>query len=455
MAVASHRSGRDSDKGQVPRLKGVSITGLFGLYEHRIELKHEERVTILHGPNGVGKSVLLRLVAAFFSDRYQEFVVTPFHSFAVELSDGRRAQILKGPDETSTELRVRVSTQNSAYEYGLPFSMQADKIAVQIELESHYLTRTGESFWDYRIGQRLTAEDIVRRYGTTADQLAAVIVDFSAEPPEAKELRSSIEVQLVQTQRLLRAPPDTQLRYGERKATMIATVRTYSDEIIAKLRNTLSNYGTESQKLDQTFPRRLIRSWNTTLSAEDLKDRLRRLDERQTSLNKLGLIDKIGYPAAPSEIDALDSVKRGVMALYVEDTEKKLQVLNDLARRIQLLLESINGKFRNKTLKVSREHGIVVEDARHRTVPLEALSSGEQHELVLWFDLLFKVDSGALVLIDEPELSLHVTWQKKFLPELLAIAQAIPFDTILATHSPYIIGDRLELTVALDADVDE
>ena len=37
---------------------------------------------------------------------------------------------------------------------------------------------------------------------------------------------------------------------------------------------------------------------------------------------------------------------------------------------------------------------------------LVRLSSGEQHELVLAYDLLFKVKEKSLVLIDEPELSL-------------------------------------------------
>src|SRR5690349_22975449 len=42
-----------------------------------------------------------------------------------------------------------------------------------------------------------------------------------------------------------------------------------------------------------------------------------------------------------------------------------------------------------------------------RPIDVEALSSGEQHELVLLFDLIFRVEKNTLVLIDEPELSLH------------------------------------------------
>jgi predicted ATP-binding protein involved in virulence len=193
----------------------------------------------------------------------------------------------------------------------------------------------------------------------------------------------------------------------------------------------------------------------SSLGPDELKEHLSKLDERQTKLNALGLIDKVSYPASAGQIDALDEVKRSVMALYVEDTDKKLEFLSELATRIRLLLDSVNGKFRNKRLTVSRERGLQVSDERGQVVGLESLSSGEQHELVLWFDLLFKISTNALVLIDEPELSLHVSWQKKFLPELLETAQTIPFDALIATHSPFIIGDRLDLTVPLDADIDE
>jgi predicted ATP-dependent endonuclease of OLD family len=226
--------------------------------------------------------------------------------------------------------------------------------------------------------------------------------------------------------------------------------------LVGEISRTLSRYGTESQKLDQTFPQRLIWSgYVSTPTVEDLKERLNKLDEQLSKLNALGLIDKVSYPAQPSEIDALEEVKRSVMALYVQDTENKLQFLASLATRIQLLVDSVNGKFRNKTLMVSRERGLQVFDQRKRPVGLDALSSGEQHELVLWFDLLFNVKTNSLVLIDEPELSLHVSWQKKMLPELLEIAGTVRFDALVATHSPFIIGDRLDLTVSLDADIDE
>lgn len=83
---------------------------------------------------------------------------------------------------------------------------------------------------------------------------------------------------------------------------------------------------------------------------------------------------------------------------------------------------------------------------------MTALSSGEQHELVLLYDMLFKVKPNALVLIDEPELSLHILWQKEFMQDLLQIISIAHFDVLLATHSPYIVGERDDLLVELSVE---
>ena len=38
------------------RLQRVVVDGLFRTYDHEIELNLADRVTLLHGPNGVGKT---------------------------------------------------------------------------------------------------------------------------------------------------------------------------------------------------------------------------------------------------------------------------------------------------------------------------------------------------------------------------------------------------------------
>ena len=140
------------------------------------------------------------------------------------------------------------------------------------------------------------------------------------------------------------------------------------------------------------------------------------------------------------------------MTLYVEDVERKLRVLEDLASRLRLLLDSVNGKFWNKRMRLDEEKRLAAENQGSQRLPLDSLSSGEQHELVLHYDLLFRVPSNTVVLIDEPELSLHVGWQKKFLSDLTAIVELSGLDAVVATHSPFIVGDRDDLMAGLGGD---
>ena len=123
--------------------------------------------------------------------------------------------------------------------------------------------------------------------------------------------------------------------------------------------------------------------------------------------------------------------------------------MDNLSERVYLLLDIVNKKFRNKSISLDKQEGLKAVSSTGASLDLDALSSGEQHELVLIYDLLFRVDPDTLVLLDEPELSLHLTWQKQFLQDLLNIVEATRFDAIVATHSPFIVGDRHDLMVPL------
>ena len=58
---------------------------------------------------------------------------------------------------------------------------------------------------------------------------------------------------------------------------------------------------------------------------------------------------------------------------------------------------------------------------------------------MLAYDLLFNVEPRTLVLVDEPELSLHVTWQQAFLNDIKRVAELASLRFVIATHSPQII----------------
>jgi ABC-type glutathione transport system ATPase component len=74
------------------------------------------------------------------------------------------------------------------------------------------------------------------------------------------------------------------------------------------------------------------------------------------------------------------------------------------------------------------------------------LSSGEQEEIILLYELLFIAPDESLILLDEPETSLHVSWQQMIIEDLHKIAELKQHNYIISTHSPDIIGGNLNLT---------
>jgi len=54
----------------------------------------------------------------------------------------------------------------------------------------------------------------------------------------------------------------------------------------------MARYGQQSQRLDQSFPKRLLSSQPLSLSMNDLKDRVKELDDKRVGLKEIGLLDK-------------------------------------------------------------------------------------------------------------------------------------------------------------------
>ena len=204
-----------------------------------------------------------------------------------------------------------------------------------------------------------------------------------------------------------------------------------------------------SQSLDRTFPVRLVRQTGSeALTKDEIKERLSDFEAKRERLTESGLLDREG-DAAFQIPPTIDDTKASVLAVYVSDVAKKLEVFDELAGKIDLLKSIVNRRFRHKRMVVSRNDGIQFTTDTGQPLDPTNLSSGEQHELVMLYELLFKVREDSLILIDEPEISLHIAWQEEFLQDLAEMVRLSGFDVLIATHSPQIINDRWDLTVEL------
>lgn len=77
-------------------------------------------------------------------------------------------------------------------------------------------------------------------------------------------------------------------------------------------------------------------------------------------------------------------------------------------------------------------------------VPFAHLSSGEQQVLLLIAKLVAHASRDVVFLVDEPETSLHVSWQRALPNVLTAISAYFGCDVVVATHSPVVVSAATE-----------
>lgn len=72
-------------------------------------------------------------------------------------------------------------------------------------------------------------------------------------------------------------------------------------------------------------------------------------------------------------------------------------------------------------------------------ITLEDLSSGEKQLLIILFKVFLKEDKPFILLMDEPEMSLHIEWQSQLISAIQELNRSCQI--ILSTHSPSIFAD--------------
>ncbi|VXD17766.1 ATPase [Planktothrix serta PCC 8927] len=446
------------------QIKQISVKGLFGIFDHVIPLNMNERITIIHGPNGFGKTAILRMLNGLFNFRYSVFRSIPFKSFQVDFNDGRSLEVNtdNGYATTKREYFIEFHKPNSKSPTCWVLSKMEDSSDIDLPVSIlddiiPGLQRVTVKKWVYEpTGEALSLNEVIERF---EDVIPFNIKSRYKIPDLLKALTDNIHVRLIESQRLLNFEPIRSSRVNSGTSSMIPTVSSYSNELAKRIESKLAEYGTTSQSLDRTFPARVVQqqsSPDVDLTDEQLRTHLNELEEIRSRLIEVGLLDKDENSDFQIQPQSIDESTRNILSVYVKDVEKKLSVFDEIASKIELLRKIINNKFSYsyKEMNFSKEKGFVFKTHHPSSSDTDILSpsdlsSGEQHELVLLYELLFKVKPNSLVLIDEPELSLHVGWQAQFLKDLQEITKLANLDILMATHSPDIIQDRWDLTVEL------
>ena len=219
--------------------------------------------------------------------------------------------------------------------------------------------------------------------------------------------------------------------------------------------------GNEDEPLEsriQSFMQKLQLDLNTRLQ-QGMMDALGPIskDEYEKEMVRLQpLIDDIvgyelvnGNPVPPFSEERSALCHTCIVAL---DKALEGNVIGRIANLDALRIVIENYSFANKHLELSPYFGFRfrADDEMESLLSFEQLSSGEQHIMLMNYDVLFDLEDETLVLIDEPELSFHIEWQGQFmanLKEMVAARKDLQF--IICTHAPEMFGYDWSLSVDL------
>lgn len=131
----------------------------------------------------------------------------------------------------------------------------------------------------------------------------------------------------------------------------------------------------------------------------------------------------------------------------------RVEMAHDARRRFRWMRHRLNKLLLHKSIEMDESGSMALVHDDGKVLPWSWASDGERRLVRLMVTAYMQAPRGSLVLIDEPETSMHLVWQQQIVPELLYVAKARRLDFLLVTHSPDIIGPRVELEVGLSGRV--
>lgn len=148
--------------------------------------------------------------------------------------------------------------------------------------------------------------------------------------------------------------------------------------------------------------------------------------------------------------------------LIYEEDKKSSEVYEIVRDRLNNIFEGFDLLVEFNLLDKKRE--IFFRNERSEKIPIEELSGGEKELITKAFSLYVSDIKNKVILIDEPESSLHPNWQNRILKIYEDFAKENNNQIIIATHSPHIIastakeslrllvkkGDRIEVVSDFD-----
>lgn len=487
------------------RISELHVYGLLYKNEYVIRLNRADHITLLHGPNACGKTLILTFLSALSNKDFETIRQIPFRIFCIFF-------------DNSTELRIFSTFRQlanwyphtPAYESILPLGdLYATDESPNLYFDliqpdgQHLIYSLGPSGFSPLVPSepvdRREIERLKRQIRSEESDISALVREPSistrsisllelatrargstreveyridALPSALEDLLSSVSTYLLSTDRLKVIHCERSISTDPVRESVELLIRDLGRWIIElEHRVKIQNQIFHAKFEDLLFHRSKSFDEKAAPTIQESCDRLEDLGGWWNEHHFYGwTLPLQANPAADPLFSDLVSDfearlewyavgpagERIVLDMLVSHIADVTNTIKSFAERLCFLLDLLQ-QMTEKTFiidsMVDQEDGVIIYDGKASTdsIPLHSLSSGEKQLIVMVGAMLFEAPENSLVLIDEPELSLHVYWQRQFLKIIERIIELNPIDVLIATHSPQIVHDRRDLAIGLGA----
>lgn len=434
-------------------IKRIKIKGLFSSFDYDIKIPEKGEELILTSPNGYGKTTILSIIQSLCSLDLLYFNCIPFNTIRVEYDSNilEIKSIVNEENQTGdNQIELHSAIHFNLYDSSgkkLIASLKTDKEQIDKAQDSINYMRNLSILKSYK--DTLGVDDIKIKdedKGEIQNRIWVLDALAKTDPLSGQfmiHMRNlTVKAKFIQSQRIVAVNNASYSKTSE--------IERVAQNLMSKLKRWYLEFLQTSQNHDAKFIDRLM-SEGGEISSDEYHNLVSQVSSIINEANRYDF-------DANFKIPEYSASKSQILKAYIEDVEEKLSILQTPLKSLNLFSRLIaDKKFVGKRCIFSKYNGLsfLSNSDESTLIPINSLSSGEKNQIIMLYDLIFNTSDKSILMIDEPEISLHVAWQHEFLKDISEIAKAKDLSVIIATHSPQIIGSRWDECLDLYEQIEE
>ncbi|MDN7910094.1 AAA family ATPase [Burkholderia cepacia] len=454
-------------------ITAIRIKKLFGLYTYDLPSNGElSNAAILYGDNGVGKSTLLRLAFHLLSAANNRghrgaLLKVDFESLEVDLASGVTLAASIRYEGDKKILYLTILKENNTLVIWEHFPKSEQAFLIDAESFDFEFNNDGSHVIRKRIRRNAKSEvdsiprgneaylSVLSQYAPKAFILNAerrLDSDVVADPSDEVELR-----------RVMRYDEPKRINELVARSREIALSQALSSAarwvgqkaIIGTNQGSMNVHSVYTDVLHRLIaPSSPQSKPSDNVAVPQLLKTLVDIEERTADHAKYEFSTILSTAdfrkALSTRSKGRSQLAAQLLQPYIRSLERRLDGIDPIYRLIDKFVKTLNGFLRDKEITFKLSQGFGIQNSRGHPLSPAQLSSGEQQLLLLFCYVLTARDEPSVFMIDEPEISLNVKWQRQLIQALLDITEGATIQFVFASHSMELLAQHRSRVVKLE-----